>query len=657
MKAAALTSTTKSLILNNAHIPGYHEEHPLWRNGCHITCSFSYTSPQYSRKPAALAILQINRLLKVNRQCPKISLHAPGAFSCILLGHKTQAPMANTHNGLDGALAAARFAGGGRQIETLDLAPVDSSSDGIDTMKLAKSVSFRHHDSYRVESGSFGAIQPPRSVRGRSPSHIAATLAVLRSSSNDPRSVSSPRARRVSPSRNHHDDIQSQAPRPPVRPNPGTNTLVELFESKNASKSLGSGQDLPYAPRAPAKVVSPTPVRPNFATRTSMNCAGPSLGQKSSHGNQDHVQSPLLYSAVKPDSSNRSAAVTAARLASPLKAYKTQMAVHSTTGNPKPEAPPPRQWPQQQVEVTLENKSLGNSKDPWFEKISSTEYDPIVNSMPGTLPSGGDASKDDSLRGVSVEYTKPLQGSSSRTASISTQVREVSASNARARETRPAHRRAESQMTVDSLANAIVASSLASSRAPSPTKPIPPLPRRLNQSYSLFRQYHNRDQSVSRTPSPSKGMRQTMRGPPKSDDRDEYKRGSSNIINKHPHRHHEGDRKRWRDQITERERKRYEGVWAANRGMHLPEDSQSAVCNLVVRDIWSRSRLSNHVLEEVWDLVDNEGIGRLNKEEFVVGMWLIDQRLKGRKLPVKVSDSVWSSVRRLTGIKISQNRR
>lgn len=148
-----------------------------------------------------------------------------------------------------------------------------------------------------------------------------------------------------------------------------------------------------------------------------------------------------------------------------------------------------------------------------------------------------------------------------------------------------------------------------------------------------------------------------MRGPPKSDEDDEHKRGSSNIIKKHPHKHHEGDRKRWRDQITERERKRYEGVWAANKGMYLAEDSQSAVCNLVVRDIWSRSRLSNHVLEEVWDLVDNEGVGRLNREEFVVGLWLIDQSLKGRKLPVTVSDSVWFSVRRLTGVKIPKNRR
>lgn len=140
---------------------------------------------------------------------------------------------------------------------------------------------------------------------------------------------------------------------------------------------------------------------------------------------------------------------------------------------------------------------------------------------------------------------------------------------------------------------------------------------------------------------------------------------------KHPNKHHEGTRKRWRDQITERERKRYEGVWAANKGLfisspspagsrdssrarqHYSEDDPSQdVLNLVAKEIWSRSRLPEHVLEEVWDLVDSRAIGRLKREEFVVGLWLIDQRLKGRKLPIKVSDSVWQSVRGAAGVKV-----
>jgi hypothetical protein len=161
--------------------------------------------------------------------------------------------------------------------------------------------------------------------------------------------------------------------------------------------------------------------------------------------------------------------------------------------------------------------------------------------------------------------------------------------------------------------------------------------------------------------------------PSSSDDEDKvdkYKKKGTRIMGikgrKHPNKHHEGTRKRWRDQITERERKRYEGVWAANKGLHVPPLSSSSsssslpspdddpsldVLNLCVKEIWTRSRLPTHVLEEIWDLVDGRGVGRLTRWEFVVGLWLIDQRLKGRKLPTRVSDSVWQSARGV-GIKV-----
>jgi hypothetical protein len=147
------------------------------------------------------------------------------------------------------------------------------------------------------------------------------------------------------------------------------------------------------------------------------------------------------------------------------------------------------------------------------------------------------------------------------------------------------------------------------------------------------------------------------------------------------HAHHEGSRRRWRDEITPRERRRYEAVWASNRGLFLRsgwgvpyqhhdvspggrgqghnDDERQAqiidasralagpeadlVLNLVARDIWSRSRLPPDELAEVWDLVDRQGRGALGKDEFVVGMWLIDQRLRGRKIPARVSRSVWES--------------
>ncbi|KAL6248323.1 Increased rDNA silencing protein [Rhinocladiella similis] len=245
---------------------------------------------------------------------------------------------------------------------------------------------------------------------------------------------------------------------------------------------------------------------------------------------------------------------------------------------------------------------------------------------------------------------------------------------------------ARTRMTASSLADAMVASSLASqltgSRNASPkSRPPPPIPRRRSKSIGPVenvRHHLHFPHLRSETPPPPKPlkplpvrpMRQTLRT--QSSDHGDvnkevlHKRGRGHWT-RHPNKHHEGDRKRWRDKIMERERKRYEGVWAANRGILLELDPELAasgyntdttpisdlVVNVVVRDIWDRSRLPQDVLEEVWDLVARPGAKVLNREEFVVGLWLIDQRLKGRKLPIKVSPSVWSSVRHPQGVKIS----
>lgn len=224
-----------------------------------------------------------------------------------------------------------------------------------------------------------------------------------------------------------------------------------------------------------------------------------------------------------------------------------------------------------------------------------------------------------------------------------------------------------SGMNEDSLSDAIVASSLASSFISTPLEMPPPLPHRRPRSRSLLHPIGDN----YRSPSPPKGMRQTLRDHPKPEPHDNHHhKHMIRIIKKHPHKHHEGDRKRWRNEITEKERKRYEGVWAANKGLWVPDktlllppingqnsnrppqEPSDMVANVVVKDIWSRSRLPASLLEQVWDLVDRQGIGLLTKDEFVVGMWLIDQQLKGRKIPVKVSDSVWESVRHVSGIKL-----
>jgi hypothetical protein len=222
-------------------------------------------------------------------------------------------------------------------------------------------------------------------------------------------------------------------------------------------------------------------------------------------------------------------------------------------------------------------------------------------------------------------------------------------------------------LTEVSLADAIVASSLASSRAPSPAKkvPAPPPPRRSSLSRALFRHRHSSDTDLPRHGGPYQGMRQTLRKYESDGSDDEKDRRNHKHFMKHPNKHREGSRQRWKDKVAERERKRYEGVWAANKGLFVTNSNSSSseevvletsasemVLNLVVRDIWSRSRLPVDILAEIWDLVDREGVGTLSRDEFVLGLWLIDQRLKGRKLPTRVSPTLWASVRHTWGVRI-----
>ncbi|KAI6779407.1 increased rdna silencing irs4 [Emericellopsis cladophorae] len=225
---------------------------------------------------------------------------------------------------------------------------------------------------------------------------------------------------------------------------------------------------------------------------------------------------------------------------------------------------------------------------------------------------------------------------------------------------RPSQQPSRNNLDFDSLTSAIMAGSLASSRlTPSNTgSTMPPiLPQR------------------TRSPRLRTTMRNAAAQSSDSED-DRHKKSRRPKLRSGKHAHHEGARKKWRDQIRPRERKRYEAVWASNRGYHLPTTSSGAssirsgttrdgtaaaaespvdyaeyIANVVVRDIWRRSRLPEDELVEVWELVDRKKRGMLDRSEFVVGMWLIDQRLRGRKIPQKVSDSVWASAHGMLRVK------
>ena len=85
-------------------------------------------------------------------------------------------------------------------------------------------------------------------------------------------------------------------------------------------------------------------------------------------------------------------------------------------------------------------------------------------------------------------------------------------------------------------------------------------------------------------------------------------------------------------------------------------DSNQLILGAVVKRIWNRSRLPNDILEQIWNLVDFRRDGTLNKNEFLVGMWLVDQCLYGRKLPKKIEPIVWDSLGGI-GVQVNLNSR
>lgn len=540
----------------------------------------------------------------------------------------TKAPPDN-HSGINGALAAASSAGArGPKHERVS---AGTYADGKQSLRSPIK---------RSQTSQLSELRDPTrqtsQSREQSPSHVAALLATSRATPTRIVSGSStPRSLRPSPLQSL-EDLNAARTMEDI-PAADTTSLVKLFESKEKNIAPVT-HSVRHVTKPPPMTMTPTTKPPS--TRSVSSAITPQA-EPQIRANRART----LESSAK--ALNAGAAAAATNLAEPA----TRKSLASTTSaRSAPEPPPPRR--------SGKRPSVDGSKESTGNTASTEEFlnDAAAKLQPRsgrpTLPKR----RTDSA--ITSIITKPA--TTSRPPLASYQSSDKSHPEA-PRLSRKPTRRSDTyvpQLTIDSLANAMVASSLASSRAPSPSKPPPlPLPRR-HSKRSLFHHNHSSEQA-SRDTSPFKGgMRQTMRDAKSSSEDEKHRHGKrSHGIKKHPHKHHEGDRKRYRTEIMERERKRYEGVWAANKGLLLPPDTPHSVCNIIVRDIWKRSRLPNDVLEEVWDLVDTQGVGRLEREEFVVGMWLIDQRLKGNKLPIKVSESVWSSVRRLTGVNMPRNRR
>jgi len=607
-------------------------------------------------------------------------------------------PMPDTYSGTNGALAAAMTAG----VSNQKMASPRSLSNGgnlaYDTSSSSSSQRSAPRDlTQGFHNGSASTIlrvpNDRQSSRSSSPSNIAAKLAAARCTLQN-QHISPTATRRPTRKRSRGEEaVQNPGTQTDIASIAPTDTLIGLFERKSSLRP-SENSAIPPKVRAVPDIQSPKPVRPL------------------SNGNVPLGAAIFAANQRRPTGGDGPWKVHSANNGRPAQ----QAGVHAVTAS---EFPNSSRAPETNTSSTLLDSRLLRMSS--SNRSSTSIMRDIHNRSDET---SDDSSSVESYASASEKAQKPALPPPRRSTlrafarhsepsdtgmeqskrncpdlGRSAQVDRLSASYSRSPPQLPlapglpprsSHGQADVKkwrraplkpvtphLTEDSLANAIVASSLASSRAPSPAKAnAPPLPTR-HAKPQLFRHHNHHQQDLldSRTPSPAKGMRHTMRGPSRPDDDNDsgsgaHRQGRKNPLKKHPNKHHEGDRKRWRDEVTERERKRYEGVWAANKGLYIsdygtgrtffqPPATDAAklrVLNVVVRDIWSRSRLSLNVLEEVWDLVDNQAIGMLAREEFVVGMWLIDQRLKGRKLPFKVSESVWASVRRLSGIKFPKNR-
>lgn len=540
----------------------------------------------------------------------------------------------------DGARIAASLAGHDRKVVDNK---IQEPNGGVASRQARQRLS-------AVRGSSSGG--EPLLIQEQSRSHIAAVIASRNSSpAHDPLSQPKLASRQQSPlHRANHDSPMSKWPTDGAPIDPAS-SLIQRYEKIEASKNKNTLAISRQVSDTTVAIVSPTPIRTSSVSlplRDSEHLRQPKLPARNRRSATPNSSSAGAFAAASNESSrplvNRSQTSASAKGPAPT--------TQTSEKGPKP------------TTLVVSSRYARTSLPPEFSASSvGTSYTSLLNKVKIPDTECPENPPQRYVQGASSK-TMPEPSATYRLSSQWPSYKagrgfETLSHSSVSRGTTFSTTSLMPQLTADSLANAMVASSLASSRATSPSKPPLPPPRRHGKPHGFFHcSYSSND--ASRTPSPAKQMRQTLRtARPLECEEDPYKKRRSHFMKKHPNKHHEGDRKRWRDTVSERERKRYEGVWAANKNILLPtsDPPSDTVCNVVVRDIWQRSRLPDEVLEEVWELVDTKSGGALAKEEFVVGMWLIDQRLKGRKLPVKVSQSVWESVRMLSGIKISKRRR
>ncbi|KAG0230224.1 Increased rDNA silencing protein [Actinomortierella wolfii] len=85
--------------------------------------------------------------------------------------------------------------------------------------------------------------------------------------------------------------------------------------------------------------------------------------------------------------------------------------------------------------------------------------------------------------------------------------------------------------------------------------------------------------------------------------------------------------------------RRYEALFESKVGQN------GYIDGVQVYAIYVRSRLDSKTLAQIWDLVDVSCRGALDKAQFCMGLYLIDERLGSGVIPLEVSPELWASAR------------
>ncbi|KAF5009605.1 hypothetical protein FDECE_4210 [Fusarium decemcellulare] len=554
----------------------------------------------------------------------------------------------------NGALTAATSAGRPRS----PVKPLPAQSTGgstIDTEQSALSVAAR----LKQLGASPGQLHPtvaPGRTDPKSASLIAATLAASRSASPSPKAPTPRRRISIGDSSSSGDVVDSGSiapmgslismfeqarPGDPVkRPSPRRSPVRAPVDSTESipEEPMSYLQETPTAKPKPKPKLKPKP-RPLTPPPQPVSKPAPEvLSPKPTR-----PPKPVLRPRTPPQIITRHATHI---LSSPSPDPQKRSPKPTSQAKQPPPTPP---QPRGTSKLNVQPKSVAQQKIPTVTpRRSAPQLTRPMSTPLGKRPTTADTVSSDDTFVSASSVQSPVRASPPSLPPAPPPKRQVTRStpSSPTRDIRRHHPKSSSvtNLPLESLTSAIVAGSLASSRlTPHNTggSLAPPVPRRQK----------------------SPRLMQTLRQPAKESDEelDRHKKKALHKLHSGKHSHHEGSRKKWREEITPRERKRYEAVWASNRGVLLEypnspfdamdNDPSEYVLNVVVRQIWKRSRLPADELGEVWDLVDRKGRGVLGRQEFVVGMWLIDQRLRGRKIPAKVSDSVWGSANGMKVIK------